>query len=143
MADGQLRGNDPGGQTGRQRSVAMVGCGHPGIPAILDQVEAYCGEPPAAVVGGLHYPVNGSRLHLLGIPLQKYFGIGPRPFPSLTLSDARHGAETMRRRGVERLALSGHDSTDEAMHVFEEIFGDNYETIEVGREIRFAPAETT
>ncbi len=118
--------------------VVVVGCGHPTVPRILEQVKQEFGEYPVAVVGGLHFPVDGSRIRKFGIPLQKYLGTGPRPIPTLKIEDAREAAMTLDRCGVQRVELSGHDTSDIGIKTFREVLGDRLTVIEVGKVIRFA-----
>ena len=34
--------------------ILIVGCGHPGVPRLLERAQAALGQPVAGIVGGLH-----------------------------------------------------------------------------------------
>ncbi len=118
--------------------VLVIGCGHPTVPRILEQARHELGEMPVAVVGGLHFPVDGSRIRKFGIPLQKYLGTGPRPIPTLKVEDAREAAEHLLRCEVKQVVLSGHDTSDIGIEVFREVLNDRLSIIQVGKTETFS-----
>lgn len=117
--------------------VVVLGCGHPGLERTLDLAEKEMDSAPAAIVGGLHFPVDGSRVSFLGIPVQKYLGIGPKPWPTLTPEDANRAARLCKDRGLRRMVASGHDTSDVGLEEFRAVFGDDFSVVRVGEPIRF------
>jgi len=87
--------------------VLISGCGHPGIPAILDRAEAAFATPVAGIVGGLHY--------------------GDRSPEELAPDIAR-----LQALNVQVVALSPHDSSSGPLATFEQAFPAAYRTLEVG-----------
>jgi 7,8-dihydropterin-6-yl-methyl-4-(beta-D-ribofuranosyl)aminobenzene 5'-phosphate synthase len=87
--------------------VLISGCGHPGVPAILDRAEAAFSTPVAGIVGGLHY--------------------GNRSPEDLAPDIAR-----LQALDVRVVALSPHDSLSGPLATFEQAFPAAYRTLEVG-----------
>ena len=65
--------------------VVIVGCGHQGIPRIVERAEALFGAPVYGLVGGLHLLVSG-------MSGRRFVGTGRPPWQPLTPADT---AETM------------------------------------------------
>lgn len=96
--------------------VVVVGCAHPGIVPMLEQVKKATGKPIHMVVGGFH---------LLEKPL----------------AEARAIASAVRSLGV---ALAGptHCTGDDGIFAFREVFGDAFVHGGVGQVIEVAAAPT-
>jgi 7,8-dihydropterin-6-yl-methyl-4-(beta-D-ribofuranosyl)aminobenzene 5'-phosphate synthase len=90
--------------------VVVVGCSHPGILPMLEQVKAQTGRPLHLVIGGFH---------LLQLPE----------------ADVRQIAECMQALGVAYVSAT-HCTGDAAAHIFREVFGDRYVTAGVGMVIK-------
>lgn len=117
----------------RGRGLVLIsGCGHPQIERTLAAVERIVEAPVCAVVGGLHLPV-----HPLGTPLvgQAVLGSPNWPWHPISEDDARAVIASIRARGPDLVALSGHDSTQWTIDAFGQVFGDRYRTVRVGEEI--------
>ncbi len=97
-------------------SVVVVGCSHPGILAMLDQVKKQSGRPIALVIGGFH---------LLGE----------------SRDEVRRIATAMKAMGVRRVSAT-HCTGGAAEAVFRDIFGDDYVDAGAGAVIDLPPAGT-
>lgn len=96
--------------------VVVVGCSHPGILAMLDQVMKQTGRPIALVIGGFH---------LLGAPRD----------------EVRRIATEMRKMGVRRVSAT-HCTGAAAEAVFRDVFGDDYLDAGAGAVITLPAAVT-
>ena len=115
--------------------VVVVGCGHQGVPRLLERVEALSSSPIHAVVGGLHLPVHG-------LLAQDILGTANWPWQRTQESVVESTIDALERRSPKRVAVSPHDTSRWALDRFKEAFGDRYRTIRVGEEIRVeAPVE--
>jgi 7,8-dihydropterin-6-yl-methyl-4-(beta-D-ribofuranosyl)aminobenzene 5'-phosphate synthase len=112
--------------------VLITGCGHPEIERTLAVAERIVDAPVHAVVGGLHLPV-----HAMGTPLipQAVLGSPKWPWQPIDEDDARAVIETIRARGPELVALSGHDSTPWTIAAFDEAFGERHRALRVGEDV--------
>ena len=112
--------------------VMIVGCGHPSLSRLMERAQAVAGVPLYGVVGGLHFPVTGSRVGKGG---QNILGNGKLPWQRITRREAREAAAELARLDLSLVALSGHDSCDWALDVFRDALGDRYRILKVGEEI--------
>ncbi len=115
--------------------VLIIGCGHPTIQKILARKEMLFDEPLYGVIGGLHFPVTGSRSMRHGIPAQQIFGTGLWPWQRITKTDVHRAIAFLYRRDPEIVALSPHDSCDWSLAAFRTAFGQRHRDILVGKEI--------
>ena len=69
--------------------VMIVGCGHPLLSRLVARAQAVTGRPLYGVVGGLHFPVTGSRVGRGG---QNILGNGKLPWQRIRRSEARDAA---------------------------------------------------
>ncbi len=99
-------------------TVVVTGCGHPGLPLILEMARRLVPGPLHAVVGGLHFPITTGRGRYPGFQAQRLFGTGRPPWRPLTDDDLDRGIAALRGAGVERLLLSAHDTCDHAIGRF-------------------------
>lgn len=113
-------------------TVMIVGCGHPSLGRLLERAQAVTGAPPYGVVGGLHFPVTGSRVGKGG---QNILGNGKLPWQRITRREAREAAAELARLDLGLVALSGHDSCDWALGVFASALGDRCRIVKAGEEI--------
>jgi 7,8-dihydropterin-6-yl-methyl-4-(beta-D-ribofuranosyl)aminobenzene 5'-phosphate synthase len=112
--------------------VMIVGCGHPQLERLLDRAQAVTGAPLYGIVGGLHFPVTGSRV---GKGRQNIIGNGKLPWQRITRQEARRAAEMLRDLDLGLVALSAHDSCDWTLEIFQRALGDRYRAVRVGETI--------
>ncbi len=117
--------------------VLVVGCGHQGLERLLARAKKLFREPLYAVVGGLHYPVSGSRLAINGVGVQKYFGTGRPPWEPVTLEDVRRGIRALKAENIRLIAVSPHDSCDLALAEFRKAFPGAWRPLAAGDPLRF------
>lgn len=92
--------------------VLITGCGHPGLERLVARAESLYGAQVVGVVGGLHYT-------------------------NATAQDVQPQIQFLQSRPVSLIALSPHDSGPEALSAFENAFLGTYQTLKVGKAIRF------
>jgi 7,8-dihydropterin-6-yl-methyl-4-(beta-D-ribofuranosyl)aminobenzene 5'-phosphate synthase len=112
--------------------VMIVGCGHPSLPRLVERAQTVTGMPLYGIIGGLHFPVTGSRV---GKGRQNIIGNGKLPWQRITRTEAREAATAMARLDLKLVALSAHDSCDWTLDMFRETLGDRYRAVRVGEEI--------
>jgi 7,8-dihydropterin-6-yl-methyl-4-(beta-D-ribofuranosyl)aminobenzene 5'-phosphate synthase len=112
--------------------VMIVGCGHPLLSRLVTRAQAVTGRPLYGVVGGLHFPVTGSRVGKGG---QNILGNGKLPWQRIRRSEARGAAALLAGLDVKLVALSGHDSCDWSLEAFQQTLGQRCRTLRVGEEI--------
>lgn len=115
--------------------VVIVGCGHPSLSRILTRAQALVEAPLHGVIGGLHFPVTGSRV---GRGRQNIIGSGKVPWLRITRSEARAAVTALEALRLSLVALSAHDSCDWTLDLFQTAFGDRYRRVLVGDEIVIA-----
>ncbi|HEC34506.1 MAG TPA: MBL fold metallo-hydrolase [Chloroflexi bacterium] len=115
--------------------VLIVGCGHPTLQRIVDRAEMLFDAPLYGLVGGLHYPVTGSREIKFGLPLQRLLGTGKWPWDPVNRQDVETAIAYLKRRNPQLVALSAHDSCDWSIEAFRQAFGAAYQDVLVGKEI--------
>jgi 7,8-dihydropterin-6-yl-methyl-4-(beta-D-ribofuranosyl)aminobenzene 5'-phosphate synthase len=115
--------------------ILITGCGHQGLGRIIARAKKLFNEPIYAVIGGLHYPVSASRLNIMGVEVQKYFGTGRLPWVPVTLQDVRDAARLLKEEKVGLVAISAHDTSDEALAEFKRLLPDEYRELAVGRRL--------
>ena len=113
----------------------IIGCGHPGIQRIIRRCQALFPHPIFAVIGGLHYPVHGGRMMLGPINLQKLVGVDRMPWNGLNEKDVKRAMTLLKKVGIQRVSLSGHDSSDWALDTFQNEFDKDYKTVLAGKPI--------
>ncbi len=113
-------------------TVVVTGCGHPGLPLILEMARRLAPGPIHAVAGGLHYPITSGRGSYPGFQAQRLFGTGRPPWRPLTEEDLDRGIAALRGAGVERLLLSAHDTCDHAIRRFATELDAEVEVLEAG-----------
>jgi 7,8-dihydropterin-6-yl-methyl-4-(beta-D-ribofuranosyl)aminobenzene 5'-phosphate synthase len=95
-----------------QGLVLITGCGHPTLERLVDRAEALYGGEVIGVVGGLHYGVASAE-------------------------DLQPHIQFLEPRQPKLIALSPHDSSLEAIGMFQSAFSAAYEFIKVGESIQF------
>ncbi|MCG8566769.1 MAG: MBL fold metallo-hydrolase [Desulfobacterales bacterium] len=112
--------------------VVVVGCGHPGLPWILDRAKALFHRPIHAVLGGFHLPVKGDRLTWGPIHFQWLVGSDRMPWKGLNPRDVDDVLHGMDDHDPAIVALSPHDSSDWVLDRFSRHFGSRFRVLEVG-----------
>lgn len=115
--------------------VLIVGCGHQTLGKLLERMEALFDTPVYGIIGGLHYPITGSRMTIYGVEVQKYFGTGKTPWEPMTLEDVQNNINLLKKRSPGFVALSAHDSCDISIEEFRKAFGASYRDVKVGEPI--------
>jgi 7,8-dihydropterin-6-yl-methyl-4-(beta-D-ribofuranosyl)aminobenzene 5'-phosphate synthase len=112
--------------------VIVTGCGHQSVEKILMRSDKLFDKPLYGVLGGFHYPITEGRNIAW---YMKYIIAGRLPWEHLTVEDVKANCELLKRRNVKLVGLSGHDSSDESISVFRQMFPDCYVDIKVGEKI--------
>ena len=116
--------------------VLLVGCGHPGIEALIERAEQIFALPVYGVIGGFHFPVTDDRAHLGPIRFQKLLGSPNPPWRPISKDAVYRTLAYLKEKGIHYVAPSAHDSCDWSLHAFEEAFGDEYHPVKVGEWLR-------
>lgn len=112
--------------------VMIVGCGHPQLDRLVERAQTIAGEPLYGIIGGLHFPVTGSRV---GKGRQNIIGNGKLPWQRITKSEAGATAAGLAALDLKLVALSPHDSCDWTLDMFRKALGDRFRTVRAGEEI--------
>jgi 7,8-dihydropterin-6-yl-methyl-4-(beta-D-ribofuranosyl)aminobenzene 5'-phosphate synthase len=115
--------------------VMIVGCGHPTVARLVTRAEAVTGLPLHGVVGGLHFPVTGSRVGKGG---QNIIGNGKLPWQRITRDETREAAGLLAGLDLGFVGVSGHDICDWSLDVFNTTLAGRCRTVKVGDEIAVA-----
>lgn len=113
----------------------ISGCGHQTLPKIIERAEALFDEPIYGLIGGLHYPVTGSRRVWKGIKILIYAGTGKVPWEPITMEEVQNKIEFLKKRNPGVVGLSSHDSCDGSVEAFRSSFPGIYKYIRVGEKI--------
>ena len=92
--------------------ILIIGCGHPGVPRLVERAQAALGQPIAGVIGGLH--LQGA--------------------PEAVIS---HDIDLLRRLDVQAVGVSPHDSDAAVIDRFRRAFPAAYRDVMVGRAMEF------
>ncbi len=114
--------------------VIIVGCGHQTVPKFLKRVDDIFTEPVYGIIGGLHYPVPDGRIRKFGLDVQPMVST-ESPFRGITMEDVQDNIEQIKAVKPAIVALSPHDSSDEALESFRQAFGPAYRELRVGDRI--------
>ncbi len=90
--------------------ILIVGCGHPGVPKLVERAQAALGQPVVGVIGGLH---------LMGAPA----------------AVIQRDIDLLREMNVQAVGLSPHDSDAAVIDRFRREFPSAYRDVMVGRAI--------
>lgn len=122
-------------------AVLIVGCGHQTIPKLLERYDEVFDEPLYGIFGGLHFPVPEGRLKVLGLNAQRVFASGTGMLSPISMDQVTEEMNELRRRNLGLVGVGGHDSSDEVIAMFSEMFGDAYRHVRVGERIVIAQPE--
>jgi 7,8-dihydropterin-6-yl-methyl-4-(beta-D-ribofuranosyl)aminobenzene 5'-phosphate synthase len=92
--------------------VLITGCGHPTIPKIVERARLVFDAPIVGIIGGLHYPEKDAKL-------------------------IQERIDFLKGLNLQIVALSPHDSSEEAQTAVREAFGATAKEIKVGQPIVF------
>ena len=112
--------------------VLIMGCGHQTLQRAVARTEALFDEPLYGVIGGLHFPVTGSRIRG---GVQRVLGTGRPPWQFIGKGDVRATVGFLTEKKPHLVAISAHDSCDWTIGAFKDAFGDRHREVIVGREI--------
>lgn len=115
--------------------VLVVGCGHQTLPRIIERTEALFDEPIYGLIGGLHYPVNGGPIEIMGWFPHKMFGTGKLPWQPITMEELEENIKFLKRRNPKIVGLSAHDSSELSIKAFHDAFPKASKDINVGERI--------
>ncbi len=113
--------------------VLLVGCGHPGIEALIERTEHLFATPVYGVIGGLHFPVTDDRTHIGPFKFQQLLGSPNPPWRPIGKDALSHTLAYLKEKGIHFIAPSAHDTCDWSLHAFEEAFGNEYHPLKVGK----------
>ena len=112
--------------------VLIVGCGHQKIDRIIKRTKDLFDIPIYGVIGGLHYPVEQSRMKF---NMQKFLGTGKLPWQGIDKDEVRQAIAELEENDLSMIGISAHDSCDWTLNSFREVFQDRYVDVIVGQEI--------
>ncbi len=116
--------------------VLLVGCGHPGIEALIERAEQLFALPVYGVIGGLHFPVTDDRAHIGPIRFQQLLGSPNPPWRPIGKDAVYRTVAYLKEKDLHFIAPSAHDTCDWSLHTFQEAFGDEYHPVKVGERLR-------
>jgi len=116
--------------------VLLVGCGHPGVEALVERAEQLFATPVYGVIGGLHFPVTDDRVHIGPFRFQQLLGSPNPPWRPIGRDAVYRTLAYLKEKGIHFVALSAHDTCDWSLHAFEEAFGDEYHPLKVGERLK-------
>jgi 7,8-dihydropterin-6-yl-methyl-4-(beta-D-ribofuranosyl)aminobenzene 5'-phosphate synthase len=112
--------------------VLIIGCGHQTLERAILRTEAMFDLPLHGVIGGLHFPVTGSRMPY---GLQRVIGTGKPPWRFVGREDVQATVDYLHGKDPALVGISPHDSCDWAVGAFRAAFGDRYREVAAGLEI--------
>ena len=92
-------------------------------------------KPIYAVIGGLHFPVNGGRIFVVPVTVQWLIGSDNHPWKGLGEDDVRKGIEAQKVVNPAVVSLSPHDSSDWSLKQLRKSFGNRFVELKAGREM--------
>ena len=118
--------------------VLIVGCGHQTLAKILQRTDQVFEQPLYGLVGDLHYPVPEGRLELLGLNLQRIFASGQGPLQPIQQATITKEMKMLKALTPSLVALGSHDTSDQVIEDFSQLFGEAYRYVRVGEWINLA-----
>lgn len=115
--------------------VLIIGCGHQTVERIVERARMIFSEPIYAVIGGLHFPVNGGRIFVGPLDMQWLVGSDTPPWKGLGEDDVRKGIEVLKAVNPAIVSLSPHDSSDWSLEQFRKSFGVKFVELKAGKEM--------
>lgn len=115
--------------------VLIIGCGHQTVEKIIARTKQIFDNNIYGIIGGLHFPISDSRIKIGKIPAQKFIGTCRPLWNPYKISDVKNSIEFLNNENIEFIALSGHDSCDKSIKLFEKYFKNKFQLIKVGKKI--------
>jgi 7,8-dihydropterin-6-yl-methyl-4-(beta-D-ribofuranosyl)aminobenzene 5'-phosphate synthase len=115
--------------------VLIIGCGHQTLPRILERFSGLFDEPLYGIVGGLHYPVMGGPLELVGYYPHQHMGTGKVPWEPISVEELMGYVDVLKGYMPSLVALSPHDSSEFSINVFRDAFPEAFRELIVGTPI--------
>jgi 7,8-dihydropterin-6-yl-methyl-4-(beta-D-ribofuranosyl)aminobenzene 5'-phosphate synthase len=115
--------------------VLIIGCGHPGVEALVTRAEQVFQLPVYGVIGGLHLPVTDDRARLGPLKPQQLLGAPNPPWRPIGHVDLRRAITYLQDKRIGLVAVSAHDSCDASLDAFASAFGTRYRRLRVGEPI--------
>lgn len=119
--------------------VALVGCGHQTMPKLLQQIQETFSEPLIGIIGDIHYPMPKGRLYVAGIDAQRWVASGDGVWRPISREQIDTEIAELGQQ-LEFIALGSHDTSDEALKMAADAFGDRFQAVQVGKSIRVSAA---
>lgn len=116
--------------------VLVIGCGHPTIERIIQRARMLFNEPIYAIIGGLHFPVNGGRGNIGPLNIQYIVGADRAPWNGLNEKDVDIAISAVQKEKVSVISLSPHDSSDWSLEKFRKAFPKEWIDLKAGKEIK-------
>jgi 7,8-dihydropterin-6-yl-methyl-4-(beta-D-ribofuranosyl)aminobenzene 5'-phosphate synthase len=107
--------------------VIVTGCGHQTVDKLIERCETLTDLPVYAILGGLHLPVYGDSEKYLG-----YVVTGKLPWEPLTLSDVNKKIDLIKKKQIQLIGISTHDSSDKTIQAFKKAFTSGYKDLKTG-----------
>jgi 7,8-dihydropterin-6-yl-methyl-4-(beta-D-ribofuranosyl)aminobenzene 5'-phosphate synthase len=115
--------------------ILIIGCGHPGVEALVTRAEQVFQLPVYGVIGGLHLPVTDDRARLGPLMPQRLLGTPNPPWRPIRQADLQRTIAVLQGKRIGLVALSAHDSCDASLRAFATAFGTRYRPLRVGEAI--------
>jgi 7,8-dihydropterin-6-yl-methyl-4-(beta-D-ribofuranosyl)aminobenzene 5'-phosphate synthase len=116
--------------------VLLVGCGHPGVEALVERAEQIFAKPVYGVIGGLHFPVTDDRARIGPFKFQQLLGSANPPWRPIGKEAVGSTLAYLKAKSIKYIAPSAHDTCDWSLLAFEATFGEGYHPIRVGERLR-------
>lgn len=114
--------------------VIIVGCGHQTVSKLISLIEDAFDEPIYGIVGDLHYPLPRGRLKWRGIDAQRLLASGDGIFNPISKADSLTDVDVLYKK-LEFVMLGGHDTSDEMLETFSDLFAEKYHPVKIGHAV--------
>ncbi|HEX2913052.1 MAG TPA: MBL fold metallo-hydrolase [Chloroflexia bacterium] len=118
--------------------VVIIGCGHPGVEALVQRAEEVFQTPVYAVIGGFHLLITGDRSGSTRLKPQRLLGSSELPWKIPQKEETYRVIAFLKSKAVELVSVSAHDSCDWSLETFAQLFASHYLPLKVGQEILLA-----
>lgn len=117
--------------------VIIMGCGHPGVEAVVQRAEEVFETPVYAVIGGFHLLITGDRSGRKFKP-QMLLGSPELPWKTPRKEDTIQVIAFLKKKGIKLVSVSAHDSCDWTLETFAQLFDGQSLPLKVGQELLLA-----
>ena len=107
--------------------IIVTGCGHQTVEKLLQRCDRLSNEPIYGILGGLHFPIYGDSERYMS-----YFITGLLPWEKFTLKDVTQKIELIKKRHLNLIGISTHDSGDKTIEAFKKAFSNEYKDLRIG-----------